>query len=233
VVKTAIDPIVLLTFPVTNPGNQSMSLAVAKAALAANDNAIVVIDNAYRGAFEIEGLARFSLAHERSIYINTASKDLFLCGARFGWAIAAKPLLDRLSSVLPPYGVGSDALIQGLRVLTLPEALRAARLTQATARDILIFGMCALNIPMQSGVGPWVLVYFGSEASAIVDELALVYRIDVQRQTASLDGWIRISATVPREAESIVNAIADILSKSKHSTNNKSQFDDFFFDRKI
>jgi histidinol-phosphate/aromatic aminotransferase/cobyric acid decarboxylase-like protein len=205
------DPIIHFTFPVTNPGQQAMSLAVVEAALAANDEAIAIIDNAYRGSLEIKGLAQFALSNDRVLYINTASKDLYLCGARFGWAIASKPLLDRLSAALPPYAVGPDAIAQGLVVLALPDALHSARVFQAMARDILVGGLRPLGVRIRKGVGPWVLLFLGSEAEQIVKELAETYLIDVQLQAQNLDGWIRITATVPCEARSIVSAVTELL----------------------
>jgi len=210
VVRGADAPLLSLTFPVTNPGQQAMSLKVAEAALAANDKAIVILDNAYRGVGEIEDLARFALSNQRTLYVNTASKDLYLCGARFGWAIASKSILEKLSTKLPPYGVGPLSLEQGRRILALPDALHSARRTQVMARDILTCGLRQLNVRMRTGLGTWVLLYFGSEAGEIVAQLADIHKIDIQLQGDDLKGWVRISATVPCEAYSIVNALTEL-----------------------
>jgi len=217
VVKRADTPLVYLTFPVTNPGQHLMSLELARVALAANDKAIVALDNAYRGVREIDGLARFAIENERSLYINTAAKDLFLASARFGWAITRQPLLAQLLAGLArqPFKISGLSLEQGRRVLAAPGDLRAARLAQAKARDILAAGLRTLGVRTRSGLGPWVLLYFGDEAAEIVRELGATYKIDIQLQTNDLTGWVRISATIPCEASRIVHAMTELL-RSRH-----------------
>jgi histidinol-phosphate/aromatic aminotransferase/cobyric acid decarboxylase-like protein len=179
--------------------------------LKANDDAIIVMDNAYRGCSEVAGLARYAVSNPRVMYLNTASKDLYLCGARFGWVIASQPLIDVISASLPPYGVGKDALTSGLEVLSRPTALRSARATQAFARDILDRGLRRLGLKVHGGTGPWVLARLEDEAARVVKVMAEAFLIEVQLQTASLDGWIRVSATVPCEANRIVAAFSRIL----------------------
>jgi len=222
-VKNAPAPIVFLTFPVTNPGQQLVSLDIVESVLRANSDAIVVLDNAYRGSLETEKLARYALTNSRTLYLNTASKDLLLCGARFGWAIATMPLIDWISAALPPYGVGADALGYGLDILSRPHALRAARATQAQARDILNSGLRRLGAKVRSGPGPWILVQLGDDAGRIVKILADTFLIDVQLQTDALTGWIRISATVPCEADRIVSAFASILGTATTSVEHAFQ----------
>jgi histidinol-phosphate/aromatic aminotransferase/cobyric acid decarboxylase-like protein len=221
-VKNAPAPIVFLTFPVTNPGQQPISLDIVESVLRANSQAVVVVDNAYRGSLETEGLARYALSNSRTLYLNTASKNLFLCGGRFGWAIAATPLLDRIPTALP-YGVGADSLDFGLHILSRPHALRAARATQAQARDILNSGLRRLGAEVRSGPGPWILVQLGDDADRIVKVLADTFLIDVQLQTDALTGWIRISATVPCEADRIVSALASILGTATTSVEHAFQ----------
>jgi histidinol-phosphate aminotransferase len=225
VVRRADRPLVFLTFPITNPGQQVMSLEVAEAALMANDKAIVVLDNAYRGVGEIEGLAQFALSNDRTLYVNTAAKDLYLSGARFGWAIGSKSLLAKLAGGIPPYGVSPLSLEQGRRLLALPDALRSARLAQATARDILVGGLRALGVRMRSGLGTWVLLYFGAEAVDFVEKLADSYQIDVQLQPDDLKGWVRISATIPCEARQVVNAVTKLL-QFRHMGKLRQQLSD-------
>jgi histidinol-phosphate/aromatic aminotransferase/cobyric acid decarboxylase-like protein len=209
-VGLANNPIVFLGFPVTNPGQQLMSVEVAEAALSSNAKAIIVLDNAYRGVRDIPDLAKFALTNDRTIYVNTASKDLGLPGGRIGWAIAQHSLLEKLS-FLPPYEVSPLSLEQGRRLLNDPALLQKLRGVQAAARDVLVTGFEQLGLPIRAGLGPWVLVRFDERAEEIVGELDQRYCTDVQFAPVGLSGWIRVSATVPHEAGEMVEAVRKLI----------------------
>jgi histidinol-phosphate/aromatic aminotransferase/cobyric acid decarboxylase-like protein len=211
VVRGSDKPIIFLTFPVTNPLQQKMSLDVVRAILAANSEAIIVIDNAYRGFGEVSGLASFALSNERTIYVQTASKDLLLCGARIGWFVASPLLRARTAPSVLPYAACPASLEQGHRLLQMPDVLSAMRQKQARARDILSLGSSRLGLPICTGAGPWISIKLGCQSASVVETLAIEHRIDVQMQTGSLAGWVRISATVPCQAQIIVSALDKIL----------------------
>jgi histidinol-phosphate/aromatic aminotransferase/cobyric acid decarboxylase-like protein len=211
VVRGKDDAIVFLTYPVTNPLQQTMPIDAIEAVLSSNKSAIVVADNAYGGFGEIKNLASIALSNDRTIYVQTASKDLFLCGVRVGWAIASPPLLAPIAASMPPYALSPASLDQVSRLIHMPEVVRAMRQQQASARDILAEGLRALGLSIRGGVGPWVLVNLGIAANRIVNELAKNHRITVQAQLGSLTGWVRISATVPCQAETIVAALTSLL----------------------
>jgi histidinol-phosphate/aromatic aminotransferase/cobyric acid decarboxylase-like protein len=221
VVRENDGALVYLTFPITNPGQQKMAIEVAEAALGANENAIVVIDAAYESfveSSERQQLARLALAHERAIYLQTASKDLTLCGARFGWGVASENLRATLKTIITPYAPSPASLLQGISLLRRPDLLAKIRDVQTEARDILIDGLTKLrwkaSTPLYFGVGPWILVDMSDDAQEIVESLANDFQIDVQRQSAAaLSGFVRISATVPCEAVTIVNAVGAVVAE--------------------
>lgn len=98
-------------------------------------------------------------------------------------------------------------------MLQMPQVLNAMRRKQARARDILAEGSERLKVPMRAGAGPWTLIKLGSDVGPFVDELASKHKIDVQPQTGALTGWVRISATVPCQAQTIVAAMTEILGR--------------------
>jgi histidinol-phosphate/aromatic aminotransferase/cobyric acid decarboxylase-like protein len=218
VAKTVRDlekPIVFCTFCMTNPGQREVRLDVVSAALSANDNAIVVMDGAYRRYGMAPNLASFALSNDRVIYVQPASKDLFFPGGRLSWMITSDPLLARLTPTMLPFAVGPDSLLEAHGLLQMPRVIDQLRQTQERARDILVEGTKVLGIPMRSGLGPWVLIRFGADSKPVVEELSNKYNIAVQLQAGHLEGWIRISATVPCHAARIVKALTEIVAERR------------------
>lgn len=214
-VAKATNPLIYLTFPVTNPNQQRMSVDVVHAILDANSRAIVVIDHAYRRYGDTPGLAALAQEHDRVIYVDTAAKDLFLCGARVGWLTAGPALIAKIAPHVAPYVASPVSVAQVNSLLESPETLTRLVATVVEARDILAAAVAGLGLPFRTGAGPWVLVHFGIRAPAVVDQLLAEYRIRVQLQEGALAGWVRVSATVPCQADTIataLRAIAPVLS---------------------
>lgn len=218
--------LVCFTFPFTNPGQVETPLAAVNAVLDNNADAIVVLDNAYRRYGLPAELARLAISNERVIYCQTASKDMFLCGARVGWLICSGSTLIRLRTFILPYTLSPTSLRQALAFLKSPEVMAEAFETQAKARDILIEGCRDLGLAFRAGPAPWVLLNFGKDAKWVVTHLEARHGILVQLQTSEhFKGWVRISATVPCEAHSIVEAVRD-------AANSVTKFRDFLNDVK-
>jgi histidinol-phosphate aminotransferase len=65
--------------------------------------AIVVVDEAYIEFAGRESIAKAAIGRDNIVVLRTLSKAHALAGARCGAAIAAEPLVDVMSKVLPPY----------------------------------------------------------------------------------------------------------------------------------
>jgi histidinol-phosphate aminotransferase len=200
-------PIVYLTFPVTNPYQHRTSVGIVEAILSANADAIVVIDNAYRRYGRMTELASLAQAHDRIVYVNTASKDLFLCGARVGWLIASPELLAKIDPHVGPYVPSPVSIEQLNSFLESPATLDRILDTAIVARGILEDAATGLFRRVRTGPGPWVMIYYGDEVAWTVDALLSRYLIRVQPQSGLLEGWLRISATVPCQAEKVAAAL--------------------------
>jgi histidinol-phosphate/aromatic aminotransferase/cobyric acid decarboxylase-like protein len=211
-VAKAPRPLVYMTFPMTNPFQQRVGVAVVTAVLEANKDAIVVVDNAYRRWGDTPGLAKLARDNDRIVYVQTAAKDLLLCGGRGGWVIAGPALREKIASRIAPYVLSPVSVSQMNSLLEAPATIEAMIGVVAEARDILTRGVSELGVPTRVGAGPWVLLDFAEKADDVVFELATNYGIQVQLQAGALKGWVRVSATVPCEADRIVRALAEIIS---------------------
>src|SRR5262249_32197114 len=145
------------------------------------------------------------------IYVQTASKDLFLSGGRFSWVVASPALRAQFEHALMPFAVPPAALMEGYGLLKMPDALSTLRAHQSAAHQILSEGIGKLGLQVRDGRGPWVLVNLGAGCDAIIRGLSDTFNIDVQPQTGMLAGWARISATMPCQAERLVSALTALV----------------------
>jgi histidinol-phosphate aminotransferase len=90
------------------------------------DQAIVVVDEAYIEFAGRESIADAAIARNNVVVLRTLSKAHALAGARCGAAIAAEPLLDVMSKVLPPYSFPTPVVEAVIDALS-PDRLRASR----------------------------------------------------------------------------------------------------------
>ena len=89
--------------------------------------AIVVVDEAYIEFARRKSIADAALNRNNVVVLRTLSKAHALAGARCGVAIAAEPLIDVMSKVLPPYSFPTPV------VEAVIEALSAERLSASRA----------------------------------------------------------------------------------------------------
>jgi histidinol-phosphate/aromatic aminotransferase/cobyric acid decarboxylase-like protein len=217
-------PLVFMTMPFTNPGQSRTDLDVARAVLAANKTARVVIDAAYRrAASRTEDYVAFALAHPRVLYLNVAAKDLGAAGARVSWMIGAPEIMAQVRRDMLPYPVCAHAARFVSRLVRAPELLARIHLTQREAGDVL--RQWARERPVRSlqSEAPWILLDLGNRCEETVARLRVDHGIYVQNQTGLIrgfEGWVRISAGVPGDAERIVSALDELLGMEPLASNS-------------
>ncbi len=204
-----------LTMGATNPGQTPITRAHVIAAAQANPDLLIIVDGAYRQFTNDFHLAPLADEHPQVIYLQVASKDLFLPGARLSWVVASERHVGRLKEIQAPYPLNSVGVEQATALLQRQDILDAMRWAQAAARDRLAYGMGCLGLPRIVGVGPWVLVKWPVDASSVVRALERRFGILVQQQILAPFGpsWFRISATSPQDAEMIQWAMAILVAE--------------------
>lgn len=206
-------PLVFLSMPVTNPGQTVVGLSVARAILRSNPNALVVIDSAYRRDNVLsEDYVQFALREERVLYMNVAAKDLGSCGARVSWMIGSPGMLDPIRQDVCPYPVSMHAARYLAKLAAKPRVVEKIHRVQRAAVDVYREWLPSTGLKYKTGAGPWVLIYIGNNVADVVKDLAERYGIMVQDQAgkaSDLDGWVRVSANVPCDANKVVRAISE------------------------
>ncbi len=86
---------------------------------------IVVVDEAYIEFSGRESMAKHIRQHDNLVVLRTLSKAHALAGARCGAAIAAEPVIDVMTKVLPPYSFSTPATD------TIVDAMSPGRLASA------------------------------------------------------------------------------------------------------
>lgn len=212
-VRDIEDGMLLLTFGGTNPLQTRLTRKHVKAAHDANPTLVIIVDGAYRQYDEHFYLAELADEFDRVIYLQVASKDIFLPGARLSWIVPSARFAARLAEVQPPFPLNTAGVRQAIALLERPDLLIALRGEQASAREVLINGLGQLNLTLISGEAPWVVLQWPGNAKPLVDTLEHRFGILVQQQAlAPLDeSWVRISATTCEEAGQIVGAIMSII----------------------
>lgn len=214
-------PMTMLTAPITNPGQARVDLALVEAVARANPNGFVVIDPAYAASapdFDRSDAVKLALRHDNILYMNVAAKDLGACGARVSWYIARDQMLEILKGDIDPYPVSLASARYVTRLADRPAIVDSIHSVQHASIDIYRNGLAFSNLETRIGPGPWALINLGSIAQAVAQILETQFDIRVQLQNGNglgLDGWIRVSATVPCEARAVMAGLQAAIAQAR------------------
>lgn len=221
-VKDADKPIIYITAPLTNPGQNFVSTKIIDAMLDENDEAIVVIDTAYRAAAAldsqtIEDYAQYALSHDRVLSLNIAAKEFGACGARVSWLVGPSHMISLVKDQMLPYPVATASARFIGRLANRPDIVRRIHEAQRRGKKIYEDRVIELKLPMVTGAAPWVLVKIPDNKSGkLVQVMQEEFGVLIQDQTPripALTGWVRISVTSPDEAPLVVDALTRSLAK--------------------
>jgi histidinol-phosphate aminotransferase len=207
--------LIFITSP-NNPTGECLELGAIEE-LAANTQALVVVDQAY---LEFAG-AEYSAGALVKKYANVAvlrtfSKYYGLAGLRLGYLLAPEDVLTELHKVRQPYSVNSASAAAGLAVLQ-PAALEAyAALESAfeSERASLIAGLKALGLEPYHTQANFVLVPVPNAHTVwerLYNEHGILVR-DLSTQPGC-KGCLRITVGTAAEETELLSALATILDK--------------------
>lgn len=141
-VRRALTPrtgIVALVSP-NNPTGTTLDAATLRAISAAAPTALVLLDHAY-AEFADEDLTPQALALPNAVVVRTLSKAYGLAGARVGYVLGARTLLEPLRAAAGPYPVAGPSLLLAAAALRRDAAVRGfvarVRAERAALADLL------------------------------------------------------------------------------------------------
>lgn len=144
-----------------NPTGVCLDQATITRLLAAVDDGLLVVDEAYAAFAEKAPDLRSLLDDGRLFLLRSLTKDYGLAGLRLGYALAAPAVIDVLDRVRPPWSVNVAAQAAGLAALADREHLARARREVAVGRAMLTEGLMALGLHVYPSVANFLLVEVG------------------------------------------------------------------------
>ena len=126
---------------------------------------IVVVDEAYF-EFVDRTLIPLTEAYPHLVVVRTMSKAFALAGVRVGYAIAARPTIERLERVRPPGSISTISAALATAALARPELARANVDSIAAERTWLTERLRDAGYQVEDSVANFVLVLAGPLVSA-------------------------------------------------------------------
>lgn len=209
-IATHAPSVVLVTTP-NNPTGTTTPLEVIEQVLAGTD-AIVVVDEAYQEfARHPERTALDLLPRYGNLVVSrTMSKAFALAGGRLGYLVAAPAIVDACRIVRLPYHLSAQtqalaevALAHAPEMLAQVDALRAVR-------DEMLRRLPRLGVEVVDSDANFCL--FGRFADRHDVWQRLLDRGVLVRETGP-DGYLRVSAGTPEEADAFYAALEAVLAE--------------------
>ena len=173
---------------------------------------LIVVDEAY---FEYSGASVIGWRERYSnlIAVRTVSKAFALAGARVGFAIGGRAVIERLERVRPPGSISTISAHVAARALSAPDyALENVRMLQAE-RDWLAAGLAALGWTSAQSITNFLLVRIGDHDAAERATDALLHAGIVPRTFGPanpLRGHLRLTVRTRAENERLLRVVANL-----------------------
>jgi histidinol-phosphate/aromatic aminotransferase/cobyric acid decarboxylase-like protein/adenosyl cobinamide kinase/adenosyl cobinamide phosphate guanylyltransferase len=197
---------------VGNPASPSGTLDPASALLALRrPGRTVAVDEAYMDLVPGEPCSLVRDAPADVIVVRSLTKSLSIPGVRAGYAVAARPLAERLRAVRPPWSVNSLALAALAAAARRPDELAAVARRAAAEREDLMRGLRQVDaLRVWPSSTNFVLVEAPEGLASALREHGVAVR-----PAASFPGLgprhLRLTARGPEHNARLVQALADCL----------------------
>jgi histidinol-phosphate aminotransferase len=205
---------------IANPNNPTGNFMEARDFVRIAETGIpLVVDEAY---VEFAGLERSQVQltkkYENVIITRTLSKAYGLAGLRFGYVLAAKPVIDQFAATLIPWNMGTIPMWAGLAALEDTAALRAR--VQHNNTELMLLEESLSDIPglvVFHSYGNYILFdggATGKKGQELVD-YALQKGLILRSQSAMYgsDGWWRLTIGSKEENRLLIEVVREFYTK--------------------
>lgn len=168
---------------------------------------LVIVDEAYED-FASQDISVIPLTsqYDNLIVLRTFSKAYALAGARVGYAIACKELIDLINTVKPPYNLNMFTQLAATWAIEHKEVFKANAKKIISQRAYVDEGLKALGFKT-----------YPSEANFIWTELPDYYfdelaerKIYIRKMTVENQNYYRITIGSPEENEILLSALKEL-----------------------
>ncbi|OHV24454.1 histidinol-phosphate transaminase [Parafrankia soli] len=185
-------------------------IAAACDAMAEVSSGVVVVDEAY-GEFRRAGVpSALTLLpdHPRLVVTRTMSKAFALAGARVGYLAAHPAVVDALQLVRLPYHLSSFTQAVARTALAHADELLGTVDAVKAQRDLLVRSLPEFGCVTAPSDANFVLFGHFTDQRAVWQGLL---DAGVLVRDVGLDGWLRVTAGLPNEMESFLDALRRVL----------------------
>ncbi|MFQ5554674.1 MAG: pyridoxal phosphate-dependent aminotransferase [Acidimicrobiia bacterium] len=192
-----------------NPTGTTAEWAQVETAVAACDG-IVVIDAAYAEFTDddwTEAVRRF----QNVVVLRTLSKAFGLAGARVGFAMAHRALIDRIDSLRPPGSISSVSADLAVLALQRPDRMRRNVTDLVAARDDLVEKLSGFGWDPVPSATNFLLLEVGSAATDLASRLMERGFVVRTFDYAPLEDYLRITVRTPSQHDRLVAELERIL----------------------
>lgn len=197
------------------PTGVALPLADIQTLLADHPDAPVVIDEAYVD-FGADTAIPLIAAHDNLLVVRTFSKSRALAGLRVGYALGHPSLIQALTRVkdsFNSYPLGRPAQAGAIASVQDEGYFRETLATIIATRTRMVEGLTALGFETLPSSANFVFTRHPTQsgaalAAALRERAILVRRWDAPR----IGEWLRVTVGTEEQADSLVGALAKILS---------------------
>jgi histidinol-phosphate/aromatic aminotransferase/cobyric acid decarboxylase-like protein len=197
-----------------NPTGAPEPLAVIERVLAMSARLptppLVVVDEAY-AEFSTESAVPLRAHWPDLVVVRTVSKAFGLAGIRVGYAVAARPTIERLERLRPPGSISTISAALAARALERGELAWANARALAAERDWLAGRLGGVGLPAYPSITNFLLVRVG-DAAAAEDLTTTLLRVGMVIRTfgpsTPLPGHVRLTARSRPENERLLEVLS-------------------------
>ncbi|ANN66375.1 histidinol-phosphate transaminase [Bordetella bronchialis] len=204
-----------ILFPNPNaPTGRALPLAEIERIVAANRDAVVVVDEAYVD-FGAESAVPLVQRHDNLLVVQTLSKSRSLAGLRLGYAIGSPALiegLERVKNSFNSYPVDRVAQAGAAAAIEDAEYFDRTRSAVIQTREALVESLGSLGFDVIPSAANFVFArHPASDAATLAAALRERGIIVRHFSHPRIDQYLRISIGTPSECDALVHALRTIL----------------------
>ncbi|MFT5140334.1 MAG: histidinol-phosphate aminotransferase [Lysobacterales bacterium] len=184
------------------------------------DHVLVVVDEAYFEYSRPMGLPDASLwldEFPRLIVTRTFSKAYGLAGIRIGYSLSSAAIADMLNRIRQPFNVNSVALAGAVAALEDQEFIRRSVTSNSAGLAQLKAGFSKMGLHSGPSAANFLLLDLARDAGPVNEALLRAGIIVRPVGNYGLGNYLRITVGTPPQNESLLLALADILSEGSGS----------------
>ena len=178
--------------------------------MAKKSDAFVFLDEAYVEFYLANnGKTEYALAHDNVVSLRTFSKAYGLAGARIGYLIGHKQLIQQFKKVAMPFNVNRLSLqVVKMALKNITEMQRyCAKI--AENRDLIYAILRSSGVEVFDGKGNFLLFKVGQKLKPLLSRYMQKNGIHIKTQVNDLQDWVRI--TIPEDITTVMRVLQTVF----------------------